>query len=265
MITKPVALSVAASDPSGGAGIQADLKTFSAFNVHGCSVLTSLTVQNSKSVDSIFHLPATFVQEQLSYLVSDIKINAIKIGVVGNSDIISRLADFIRDMPSNFKIVIDPVLAPTKGQNFLSSDAENMLKKQLIPLATLLTPNIIEASQLLSFSIPESIEDVEKMLDPLMDLGCQSVLVKGGHMLENNNIIDVYYDGKKIYHLPNKRLQNANYHGTGCVLSSAITAELAKNTEILNAIHSAKNYLYKLMVKSQKSIIGGSTSLLDFT
>lgn len=237
----PIALTIAGSDSGGGAGIQADLKTFSALGAYGCSVITALTAQNTQGVQAILDVPADFIKAQLDSVFSDIAVNAVKIGMLSQSEVIRTVRDGL-DQYGVERLIVDPVMVATSGDKLLRDDAINTLKEWLIPKATIITPNLPEASVLLDCPIPDDMADMEAMLVPLYNLGCQSVLLKGGHLSDNESI-DLFYDGDNVHYLASPRYPTRNTHGTGCTLSSAITALLASGLALPEAVAQAKAYI----------------------
>lgn len=237
----PIALTIAGSDSGGGAGIQADLKTFSALGAYGCSVLTALTAQNTQGVQAILDVPADFIKAQLDSVFSDIAVNAVKIGMLSQSEVIRTVREGL-DQYGVEQLVVDPVMVATSGDKLLQDEAINTLKEWLIPRATIITPNLPEAAVLLDCPIPDDMDDMEAMLVPLYNLGCQSVLLKGGHLSDNESI-DLFYDGDNVHYLASPRYPTRNTHGTGCTLSAAITALLASGLPLPEAVAQAKAYI----------------------
>ncbi len=238
MISK--ALTIAGSDNSGGAGIQADLKTMTCLNVYGMSVITSITVQNTTGIFQRYDLPEDIVYNQIKAIAEDINIDSAKIGMLGNGKIIQSVEKAIKDFDIK-NLVIDTVLTSKSGYHLLEPSDEKIFIDKLIPLATLLTPNIPEAEILANMKI-KNIEDMEKACKVIYTFGCNSVLLKGGHM-ENDELVDIFYDGFKFEYFPSKRVNTKNTHGTGCTLSAAITSYLAKGYSLLDSIKEAKKYI----------------------
>lgn len=243
----PVALSIAGSDPSGGAGIQADIKTFTALGVYGMSVITSITVQNTEGVFRTFDLPPELVYEQIETVAKDIKTDAVKTGMLGNEDILLVVAKALKDL-SLGNLVVDPVLRSTTGEELTKGDVE-VLKRELFPLAALITPNIPEAQVLCGLEV-KRLRDVEACAKELHRTGARAVLIKGGH-LEGEKVIDVLFTGGDEFHyFVGDRIRTKNTHGTGCTLSAAITAFLAKGRSIEEAVQKAKEYTQKAIEKN---------------
>lgn len=248
------ALTIAGSDSSGGAGIQADLKTFSALGVYGMSVITSVTAQNTIGVIAVEDISVEGVSKQIDAIFSDIEVDAVKIGMVSNIKIIKKVVESIKKWNIK-KIVLDPVMVSESGSILLQKDARSVLKRELIPLADLITPNLYEASLLLERSI-NTIKDMEMAAIDLKKLGCRSVMVKGGHLKSDSGksmsqrAIDIYYDGKNIYRYEEDRVNTENTHGTGCTYSSAIVSYLAKGLKMEEAIGQAKKYITAVIKNS---------------
>lgn len=250
----PIALTIAGSDSSGGAGIQADIKTFSALGVYGASVLTALTAQNTQSVDSIHDVPAQFIVDQLRAVLDDLDVCTIKIGMLSSSPIIEAVATTLRDQ-ADIPIVLDPVMVAKSGDKLLSEDALSALCESLCPLATLLTPNIPEAAILLNSKEAQSIEDVEHQAWQLGNMTGNSVLLKGGH-LESLQSTDVLVHEGKLRHFDFKRIDTTNTHGTGCTLSSAIAAGLAKGNDLTTAVKMATEFVNQAIASADQLSIG---------
>ncbi|WP_281648478.1 bifunctional hydroxymethylpyrimidine kinase/phosphomethylpyrimidine kinase [Parendozoicomonas sp. Alg238-R29] len=250
----PIALTIAGSDSGGGAGIQADLKAFSALGAYGCSVITALTAQNTLGVQGIFDVTPEFIRAQMDSVFSDIPVNAVKIGMLSQEPMIRAVAEGLK--ANNVELlVVDPVMVATSGDKLLQDDAINTLKECLIPMATVITPNLPEAAVLLNTSIPETIEEMEDMVEPLLVLGSRSVLIKGGH-LGGSESVDLFHDGKTLHRLSSPRFPTENTHGTGCTLSSAITAQLARGVELTDAVKQAKDYIAQAIAKADNLSIG---------
>lgn len=232
-------LTIAGSDSSGGAGIQADIKTISALGCYAMSVICSVTAQNTRGVDAIHDMPPDIVAAQIDSVFSDIEVDAVKIGMVSNEDNISVIAERLLRYKPNI-IVLDPVMVSTSGHNLLKSAAQITLIEKLIPLASLVTPNLPEAEALSGMDI-RSEDDIEKSLYKIQSLGCENVLIKGGH--GGGEPIDTLLTGDDIYKFSSKRINTNNTHGTGCTLSSAIAACLAKTHNLRLAVAQAKDYL----------------------
>jgi len=246
------ALTIAGSDSGGGAGIQADLKTFTALGVYGASVITSVTAQNTKGVFGIYDIPLEGIRKQLEVVLSDIGTDAIKIGMLSKKQIVKQVASILKEM-KEIPIVLDPVMVAKGGSPLLADDAVEAVKKELLPLATVITPNIPEAEVLTGMNIT-SMEDMKQAAEKLLSYGSQSVIVKGGHLTDKAD--DVFYDGKQWILLPGKRIETKNTHGTGCIFSSAIAAELAKKKEVVSAVKKAKDYIQLAIAGADELKIG---------
>lgn len=234
-------LSIAGSDPSAGAGVQADLKTFSALGCYGTTVITGLTAQNTQGVQAVLTVSDRFITQQLQSLFSDIPIRAVKIGMLGNVDNIVAVAQYFKKM--QLPLVLDPVMIAKGGQSLLAPDAIHALRSDLMPLATLVTPNIPEAECLIEHNI-RTIEDMQNAAQRLCKLGARAVLLKGGHLqgeLAQDYLYEAATGESRWYVAP--RINTQNVHGTGCTLSAAITALLAKELSLDEAIAKAKAYL----------------------
>jgi hydroxymethylpyrimidine/phosphomethylpyrimidine kinase len=233
------ALTIAGSDSGGGAGIQADLKTFSALGVYGMSAITAITAQNTLGVTAVFELPPDLVAAQIDAVLTDIGADAVKTGMIANSEIIRVVAAKMREygVPA---LVVDPVMVATSGDRLLREDAVAALTTELLPLATVVTPNLPEAAMLVGRPV-ESLAEMRDAARAIVGLGAQSAIVKGGHL--EGDAIDVFYDGNAFVELPARRIDTTSTHGTGCTLSSAIAALLARGEPLAAAIGEAKAYL----------------------
>lgn len=238
----PIALTIAGSDSGGGAGIQADLKAFSALGAYGASVITALTAQNTREVRAIHPVPVPFIQQQLEAVFDDLNVNAVKTGMLGDASIVSAVAEFLRGQPQ-IKLVVDPVMLSKGGDALLRADAVTALVSELIPLATLITPNLPEAAAILDCEEPEDLTGMEQMARDLKALGPDAVLLKGGHLNNSEQSPDIFFDGERCITLNTKRINTKNTHGTGCTLASAIAALLAKGELPLAAVEQAKQYI----------------------
>ncbi len=236
------ALTIAGSDSSGGAGIQADIKTFSALGCFGMSAITALTAQNTQVVTGIFPVPPEFIAQQIDAVLDDIGVDAVKIGMLHSPEVIKTVAQKLVEKKCP-NIVLDPVMISKSGDKLLQDDAVTALKEHLIPLATIITPNLPEASVLLNRSV-ETFEDMPQAVKDLAMLGCNNILLKGGHLTDNNSC-DMLYQTNNDYllELPGERINTPNSHGTGCTLSSAIAANLAKGVNLETSVNNAKTYI----------------------
>lgn len=235
-----VALTIAGSDSGGGAGIQADLKTFAALHVYGTSVITSVTAQNTVEVSGIQDMPPDFVGKQIDAVFNDMKVDACKTGMLSNAEIIKVVAKKL-DQYEMEKYVLDPVMVAKSGDRLLQEDAVSSLLENLVPVSYVVTPNINEASLITNMEI-ESIGDMEEASREIWEMGAETVVVKGGHL--EGDAVDVFFDGD-VHLLRSERIQTKNTHGTGCTFSSAIAAGLAKGEDALTAVQHAKEYITK--------------------
>ncbi len=240
------ALTIAGSDPCAGAGIQADLRTFTQLNVYGMTVLTAVTVQNTRGVKEIIPLPASSVRKQLKTLLSDIKIDALKTGMLLTKENILSVEDVVKKYKIK-KFVSDPIIESSTGVELLKKDAVLLLKKRLFPLAMIITPNINEAVILTGIKIKDE-NDIRLAAKMLYEMGPKYVLIKGGHLTGDAN--DFLYDGKHFKIFKGKRVKAVKLHGTGCVFSSAITAYLAKGFVVEEAVREAKRFINNAIKKS---------------
>ena len=223
----PNVLTVAGTDPSGGAGIQADLKTFSALGVYGMSVVTALVAQNTQGVGRILDVPGDFAAAQIESLFADVRVDAVKIGMVNTADTASVIADALRRFKPKL-VVLDPVMAAKSGDALLMPDAVAVVRDELVPLATVITPNLPEAGMLVGGAAPRTVEEMRGALGALYGLGPEWVLLKGGH-LEGEASVDLLFDGESVTEMAAERVETDNTHGTGCTLSAALTALAAHN------------------------------------
>src|SRR2546425_2703046 len=235
----PKALTIAGSDSGGGAGIQADLKTFSAFRVYGMSVLTAITAQNSVGVQGVFNLPPEFVARQIDSVLADFGADAVKLGMLSTTPIIQAVAERLHAHRQR-SIVLDPVMIAKSGDPLLEPDARAALVKQMLPLADVVTPNLHEAAALADMPVSSEAE-MEQAARRILALGPKHVLVKGGHLKESAT--DILWNGREFTRFPAPRIDSPNTHGTGCTFSSAIAAGLARGQTLERAIREAKAYV----------------------
>jgi hydroxymethylpyrimidine/phosphomethylpyrimidine kinase len=253
-MTTPVALTIAGSDSSGGAGIQADLKTFAALGVYGASVITALTAQNTSGVTGIHLVPADFVTAQIDAVFSDLDVKAVKIGMVAQLATLDAIvAGLTRWSPKH--VVLDPVMVATSGDRLLATDAVETLRTKLLPRASLITPNLPEAAALLDEPVALREVAIESQGKRLLALGCPAVLIKGGHG-QGTESIDYLVSGNGIVALAAPRIPTKNTHGTGCSLSSAIAAGLAKGEDIETAVRKAKVWVSAAIAAADRLGIG---------
>lgn len=231
-------LTIAGSDSCAGAGIQADLKTFSALGTYGMSVITAVTAQNTQGVFNVREMDADIVRDQINCLFDDVEIHATKIGMVSSIDIIRTIEHCLIDKGAS-KIVVDPVMVSKSGCHLLRPESTAEFIKRLFPISDVVTPNLFEAEVITGDKI-SSIEEMEKAAIKIHALGVSNVVVKGGHL--NGDAVDVMYDGKVFNYFKEKRINTKNTHGTGCTFSSAIAAHLAKGYTLVEAVKEAKQY-----------------------
>jgi len=245
----PVALTIAGSDSSGGAGIQADLKTFSALGVYGASAITAITAQNTFGVQSAAPIEAKLVAQQIQSVLSDLKVGAIKTGMLHNEKIIAVIVATLQKIKT--PLVVDPVMVATSGDLLLSPKANKDLKNRLLPMATLLTPNLEEAAVLLNSAVAKNIGEMEAQAKALLKLGCKAVLLKGGH-LAGSHSADILISKKIHARFDYEKISTPNTHGTGCTLSAAIAAYLAQGADLLLAVTAAREYLYDAITQADE-------------
>jgi hydroxymethylpyrimidine/phosphomethylpyrimidine kinase len=233
-----VALTIAGSDSGGGAGIQADLKTFAAMGVHGTSAITAITAQNTVTVTEILEVPVSLIRAQIDAVVSDLGVQAAKTGMLSSPEIIEAVADAVAE--HRLTLVVDPVMVAKGGAKLLRDEAVAALRNRLLPLATILTPNLPEAEMLLGRPVRSLVDRKQAAID-LHRLGPKAVGVKGGHA--EGEAVDVYYDGIQLKLLTARRVETANTHGSGCVFSAAITAGLARGSTLSVAVDRAKVFI----------------------
>ena len=247
-------LSIAGSDPSGGAGVQADLKALAARGTYGMAVLTALTAQNTQGVYGVHAVPTGFVADQIRAVFADVRVDAVKIGMIANAEIAEAVADVLSPYRSSVPIVLDPVMIAKGGSPLLAADAVSVVAKRLLPMATLVTPNIPEAAALFGAPVAASRDDMARQAQQLGTLG-PAVLVKGGH-LETDDSPDVLATETGLQWFDGDRIATKNTHGTGCTLSSAIAAELAKGASPGEAVSAAKAYLAGAIAAADRLSVG---------
>lgn len=245
------ALSIAGSDSSGGAGIQADIKTMSALGIYSCTVITAITAQSTSNVDYILPLDAQIIKKQIKSVLSDIPINAIKIGMVFNNEIITAVSDLLNQ--SKIPIVLDPIISAGTGARLLQKEFVNDFKSKLIPICDVITPNIHEAETLSGIKIRTE-KDIRKTASKIQQLGAKNVIIKGGHFRDDKEtIVDIFLDEHgKFTVFKNPRLRIVETHGSGCNFSAAVTSFLAMKYPVINACFLANKYVHKSIVKTVK-------------
>jgi len=239
-------LSIAGTDPTGGAGVQADLKTFQELKSYGMSIITSVVAQNTLGVQAVHHLPIDMIKEQLHSVFSDLPVHALKTGMIANVEMMEVIKKVIQNKGIPF--VIDPVMVATSGDVLIDEKARNYLIKELFPLSMIVTPNIPEAEFITGKDIV-TVEDMKEAAKQIVDeSGTKSALVKGGHLTED--AIDILYDGERYYNFTEKRIHTKNTHGTGCTLSAAITAYISKGCPLEEAVRKGKIFITKAIRNS---------------
>ena len=259
----PIALTIAGSDSSGGAGIQADLKTFTALGVYGASVLTALTAQNTRGVQGVLAIEPSFVAEQLRSVLSDLHVGGAKTGMLANAAIIRAVVTSLKEFPA-LPLVVDPVMVATSGDVLLETDAIEAVRHELLPIARLVTPNLPEAARLLDTTIAESEAAAEAQGRELCRrFNCRAVLMKGGHggSAEAVDLL-VERDGATL-RLATPRIDTRHTHGTGCTLSAAIAALLASGDDLQRAVRRAKSYIQDAIVHGARNPVGHGNSPVD--
>jgi hydroxymethylpyrimidine/phosphomethylpyrimidine kinase len=247
----PIALTIAGSDPSGGAGIQADLKTFHQFGVYGEAVVTLLTVQNTLRVDRVECVEPELVRQQVQAVLEDVRPGAAKTGALGNAEIVEVVAQLAAGF--DFPLVVDPVMVSKHGALLLSDDAVRILKERLLPRAFLLTPNLAEAEALTGLEV-NSVDGMRRAGERIREMGAWAVLVKGGHLV--GSATDVLVSAREWHEFPAPHTETRHTHGTGCTYSAAITAELAKGTPLAEAVHQAKRFIVEA-IRTSPGLGGG--------
>ncbi len=250
----PIAVTIAGSDSGGGAGIQADLKTFSALGVYGASVIAALTAQNTRGVRAIHDVPAEFVSTQIDAVFSDLEVGAVKIGMLSQVSAIEAVAAGL-DRYRQTNVVLDPVMVAGSGDALLAVEAVDVLRRELIPRALVVTPNLPEAAALLEGPIAETEREMRRQAEQLLDHGAHAVLIKGGHG-QGPESVDLLVDRQGATRFAAPRVATRNTHGTGCTLSSAIAAGLARGDDLLTAVRRAKDYITAAIAAADRLSIG---------
>lgn len=260
-IKVPIALTIAGSDSSGGAGIQADLKTFSALGVYGASVLTALTAQNTIGVQGVHPVPPDFVAAQVASVLDDLAVGAIKTGMLATSAIIEAVVGALARVP-DIPLVVDPVMVATSGDSLLAPEAVEAVRSVLLPRATLITPNLPEAARLLDRPMAKTEAEARLHLEALARLGARAVLLKGGHG-DGAEAVDLLLVEGGITRHAAPRIVSRNTHGTGCTLSAAIAAGLAKGRPLQTAVAEAKDYVQRAIIAGKDLAIGRGSGPVD--
>jgi hydroxymethylpyrimidine/phosphomethylpyrimidine kinase len=248
------ALTIAGSDSGGGAGIQADLKTFAAHGVFGMSAITALTAQNTVGVQGLLEIPADFVGLQIDSVMRDLGADAVKTGMLANASIIEVVAAKLSEYGIEV-LVVDPVMVAKGGDSLLRAEARDSLVKSLLPLAAVLTPNIPEAQELCGFEI-RSADDMRKAARAIQALGPRAVVLKGGHLQGSSESLDILFDGRTFEDFVAPRIESRNTHGTGCTFASAIAASLALGLPLDEAVRAAKEYVTRIIRASAQLGLG---------
>jgi hydroxymethylpyrimidine/phosphomethylpyrimidine kinase len=257
----PNVLSIAGIDPSGGAGLLADIKTFSALGAYGCGVVAALTAQNTRAVTGIQEVPPAFLRLQLDTLFEDVGVDAVKIGMLASAPLIDTVADVLERVRPRF-VVLDPVMVAKSGDRLLRADAVTALKTRLVPLATLVTPNLPEAADLLGHEVDDSPEAMRAAAQALHAAGAGAVLVKGGHG-RSETLTDVLFDGTGFTEYVAQRVSTRNTHGTGCTFSSAIAALMPQRETLADAVGEAHDYVAGAIRAADALEVGGGHGPLN--
>ena len=244
----PVALTIAGSDSGGGAGVQADLKTFQALGVYGASAITAITAQNTVGVRAVHEVPVSVVADQIDAVAEDLGVDAAKTGMLSSAQIIRMVADRVRHWGFQDRLVVDPVMVAKSGDRLLREDAVDALIHDLLPLAAVLTPNVPEAEVLVGRAL-ETDDDLRQAARDILDLGPRAVVMKGGHRA--GDAVDLLFDGRQFRVLRATRVETPNTHGTGCTFSAAIAARLAQGVSVVEAVTAAKAYLTAAIQRTQ--------------
>ena len=258
----PNVLSIAGVDPSGGAGLLADLKTFSALGAYGCGVVAALTAQNTRSVDGVHVPPADFLRLQIDTLFADVAIDAVKLGMLYDAITVRTVADRLAHFDAR-RVICDPVMISKSGDHLLSPEAAGMLREALLPRAFMLTPNLPEAGVLLGARAPESVREMYRSAERLRNLlpldGERWILLKGGH-LPGSELTDLLFDGDRMIEMSSRRIETRNTHGTGCTLSSAVAALIPRHAggfrPVESAVRQARDYLTAAIAASGQLAVG---------
>lgn len=251
----PIILTIAGSDSSGGAGIQADIKAISATGSYACSVITAITAQNTLGVLAIFPIPLEHIEKQLDAVFTDLNVVAVKVGMLADGDIIKIVVAKIKQYQPKF-LVVDPVMVTTSGESLLAQPAIGILKSELLPLANIITPNLPEAAALIGSAVPRNQAEMVNMAKDLRQLGAKAILLKGGHLVDDENSTDLLILPAHVQLLTAKRINTHNTHGTGCTLSSAIASYLAHGNDLLLAVQLSKQYISKAIAHADDLEIG---------
>lgn len=256
-----IALTIAGSDSGGGAGIQGDLKTFSALGIYGASVLTAITAQNTLGVSAVEDVSVAMIAAQMEAVFTDLSVNAIKIGMLSRTQTIRAIADGLADYTG--PVVLDPVMVATSGDRLLHDDAVSAIKSVLMPRVTIITPNLFEAAILTGRPVARTLEEVTLQAYRLQEEGAQAVLIKGGHG-KGRECVDVLLEADgTTHHFRRPRVETINDHGTGCTLSAAITARLAEGETRTSAVHLARDYVQNALIAGRSLNVGKGRGPID--
>ena len=261
----PIALTIAGSDPSGGAGIQGDLKTFTALGVYGASVITALTAQSTRGVTGIHGVPPQFVAQQIDAVAGDLKVGATKTGMLYDAATVRAVAAAVRRHDLH-PLIVDPVMVASSGDSLMNEDMVAAFKEELLPLADLLTPNLAEAARLSGHYIAARTHEMILQGRALLELGCNAVVIKGGHADYGREAVDILVDssgGSGVKYLTLPRVATANTHGTGCTFAAAITAELVRGAPLADAVASAKRFVHAALAAGADLAIGQGSGPVD--
>lgn len=253
------ALTIAGSDPSGGAGIQADHKTFAAFGVYGCSVITACTAQNTQGVEAVHLIPPAFVAEQLRVLFADVTIHAAKTGMLATVETVRVVAEALAKHP-DLPLVVDPVMVATSGHRLLEPSAEQAIREFLLPRASIITPNLPEALVLIGEAegvLPSSPAAMVDLVDVLRQHCPGAIYLKGGHLpAAADSLLDLFWDGSRLHHLQGSRIESTNTHGTGCSLAAALAAGLARGADLCDVAARAHGWLRQALAAAEQLSVG---------
>ena len=251
----PIVLTIAGSDSGGGAGIQADIKAISATGSYACSAITAITAQNTLTVSAIHPIPLEHVEKQLDAVFNDLNIIAVKVGMLADTDIINVVAKKLKQYQPAF-LVVDPVMVTRNGDLLLEKSAIDTLKTELLPMADLITPNLLEGAALIDYQQPIDEQAMQSMVSGLRQLGAKAVLLKGGYLQENQNSNDLLILANSAQQLLAERIPTNNTHGTGCTLSSAIASYLAQGYELTQSVQLGKDYITQALTYANQLSIG---------
>ena len=256
MTARPSVLTIAGSDSGGGAGIQADLKTFQAFGVHGASAITAITAQNSREVTRVAVVQSEIIAAQIDAVMSDLAPRVLKIGMLATAEVVHLVAQKLREWQPD-EVVLDPVMIASSGTALLAEDAIDAVREELLPLATLVTPNWLEVGELINAQ-PRGLHDMQRIAISFQRLGARSLLIKGGH-LDGDQVVDTLFDGNDYTEYRHERIRDAEGHGTGCTLASAVAANLALGRSLVEACRIATDFVHRALAGRYST--GGSKPL----